>query len=288
LGGLDCLYLTAVKLAQVPLVCAADAEASCGAVLRSSFASVGGVPLAAIGLVAYVGVALLNFTAGEDRTRRTLLWWLTFALCLTSGALMLVLIFVLKTPCVYCAISAFMSAGLLACLELARADRNGARPRAAILAIPMLVVLGAGRAATLPVPEDSESFVVLTNKYKPNHPPVRSTSGPAEVALAKHLTAIGAVCYSAWWCPHCQDTREQFGSEATELAPFAECSTVERKQNELCKEKDITGYPTWIIGDTKYPGYRSLSDLAAISDFTAFAPESFRPLPDDATEYIWN
>ena len=36
------------------------------------------------------------------------------------------------------------------------------------------------------------------------------------MALARHLKKIGAACYTAWWCPHCQEQRESFGKEAVE------------------------------------------------------------------------
>ncbi|MFM7713642.1 MAG: hypothetical protein ACKO7A_13315, partial [Microcystis sp.] len=45
---------------------------------------------------------------------------------------------------------------------------------------------------------------------------VTTVSGEAEIALAKHLKAIGAKEYGAFWCPHCYDQKQLFGKEAGE------------------------------------------------------------------------
>ncbi|CAK0871154.1 unnamed protein product, partial [Prorocentrum cordatum] len=126
-----------------------------------------------------------------------------------------------------------------------------------------------------------QGFFDLTQQYKPEHPPLLTTSSAAEIALAKHLKASGAMCYTAWWCPHCQEQREQFGREAAALGPFVQCSSAERSLLAQCKDKDIDGYPTWIMGDgKKHSGIQALSELAEYSGFTAFPKDSFRERTD--------
>ena len=55
----------------------------------------------------------------------------------------------------------------------------------------------------------------------------------------------GAVFYGAFWCPHCQNQKAMFGKSA-KLLPYVECSTPDGKnQLQICKNKNIEGYPTW-------------------------------------------
>jgi hypothetical protein len=63
------------------------------------------------------------------------------------------------------------------------------------------------------------------------------------------LKDTGAVFYGAFWCPHCQNQKAMFGTSEKYL-PYVECSTPDGKgQLDVCKEKNITGYPTWVFAD---------------------------------------
>eukprot|EP00929_Paragymnodinium_shiwhaense_P000423 TRINITY_DN100674_c0_g1_i1.p1 TRINITY_DN100674_c0_g1~~TRINITY_DN100674_c0_g1_i1.p1 ORF type:complete len:408 (-),score=46.67 TRINITY_DN100674_c0_g1_i1:44-1267(-) len=281
LGFLDTAYLTSVKLAQVPLFCPSESSA-CTKVITSQYASVGPVPLAALGAGAYGTVGLLS--ASKDWAKKELLWWLTFAMCATSGALTLLLLFVIRAPCVYCAASAFISALLFAIVEAGSARQKRESPRGPVIGLASLVAVLALRVVTL---EDENGWVALTERYKPDHPPLRSDSSPATVALAKHLKKIGAACYSAWWCPHCQEQREYFGKDAITFAPMVECAKLDRDQNDTCKEKDIQGYPAWIINGETYRGVYPLAELATISGFEEYPPEAFKAKPETTYDYIW-
>lgn len=291
IGALDCGYLTSVKLGQTPLICPASSAAGCTQALDSSWAMVGPVPLAAIGLAAYVAVMVLS--RDPDWAQRSLLWWLCFSMALASLGLMALLIFGLHAPCTFCAASALASALLLAISEAGQARVSSSEPRRAIIGLASVVAVGAFRAATMPAAadggeQDYYDYSDLAQRYKPEHPPLRSVSSPAEKALARHLAAVGAACYTAWWCPHCQDQREQFGIEAAALAPFVQCSAAARWQLPACRDKGIDGYPTWIIGGQKYQGIQALSELAKLTGFTEFPPEAFRPRDKEATAYIWD
>lgn len=309
IGALDTGYLTLVKLGQTPLMCPAT-EGACNKVLSSPYASVGPVPLAVIGFAGYVAVMGLTLGTGTSWRKKQELQWLTLAMALTSAGLVGVLLGVLKIPCVFCGVSAFATAVLLALVEAGRSKeatmeaqeavyaqpvatrrqlREAQRPaRRQVLAFSALVAAGAVGAATLRASSPAaDGWMALTNQYKPEHPPVLSSSTAAEIALAKHLAARGAKVYTAWWCPHCQDQRENFGSKAAKFAPFVECSNLEYRQLPICKEADITGYPTWIIDGTKYSGARDLAELANLTDFTAFPKETFRKRTDEELAYIW-
>ncbi len=92
-------------------------------------------------------------------------------------------------------------------------------------------------------------------------------------ALAQCIKASGANFYGAFWCPHCQAQKAMFGSSAKYL-PYVECSTPDANgQTQICIDKKITSYPTWILKDgTRLPteGYSgiSLATLAAKTSCT--------------------
>lgn len=69
--------------------------------------------------------------------------------------------------------------------------------------------------------------------------------------------------YGAFWCPHCQDQKALFG-KADELLPYVECSTPDGKdQTKICKDKEITTYPTWVFADgTIETGEHTLAELS--------------------------
>lgn len=93
-----------------------------------------------------------------------------------------------------------------------------------------------------------------------------------EARLAEHLTEQDATMYGAFWCPHCSDQKELFG-EAIEAVPYVECDPEgENAQPELCREKNIEGYPTWEIDGELYPGTRSLEELATLTEFEGEQP----------------
>lgn len=88
-----------------------------------------------------------------------------------------------------------------------------------------------------------------------------------EERLAEHLTARDATMYGAYWCPHCSDQKAMFG-DAVEDIQYIECDPEgENAQPQLCREKNIQGFPTWEIDGEFYPGTRSLEELAELSGF---------------------
>lgn len=82
-------------------------------------------------------------------------------------------------------------------------------------------------------------------------------------SFAQCLKDKGIIFYGAFWCPHCQNTKAEFGSSA-KLLPYVECSTPDGQgQLDVCKQKGIVSYPTWTFPDgSKLEGEVSLTDLA--------------------------
>jgi thiol-disulfide isomerase/thioredoxin len=88
--------------------------------------------------------------------------------------------------------------------------------------------------------------------------------GPGKYdAFATCLKDKGAIFYGAFWCTHCQATKKLFGS-SQKLLPYVECSTADgSEQLQICKDKKIEGYPTWIFSDgSKLAGEVTLQQLA--------------------------
>ena len=81
--------------------------------------------------------------------------------------------------------------------------------------------------------------------------------------LAMCLTSNNAELYGAFWCPHCQKQKKAFGKSFKHIN-YIECDPRDESgQPELCTEKDIQGFPTWILGDgTRLEGQVDLKELA--------------------------
>ena len=84
--------------------------------------------------------------------------------------------------------------------------------------------------------------------------------------FAQCLKDNGTIFYGAFWCPHCQKTKAMFGS-AAKLLPYVECSTPDGQgQTQICKDKGIQSYPTWVFPDgTTLTGEHTLQELSAAS-----------------------
>lgn len=81
--------------------------------------------------------------------------------------------------------------------------------------------------------------------------------------FAQCIRTSGAEFYGAFWCSHCQSQKELFGSSKQYL-PYIECSNPDNSQTQICIDKKIEGYPTWIFADeTRLSGELSLETLAS-------------------------
>ena len=82
--------------------------------------------------------------------------------------------------------------------------------------------------------------------------------------LATCLKTQGVLFYGAFWCPHCQAQKAAFGNSA-KLLPYVECSTPDANgQTQVCIDKGIQSYPTWIFPNgARVEGVQDLSYLAA-------------------------
>ena len=81
--------------------------------------------------------------------------------------------------------------------------------------------------------------------------------------FAQCLTSKGAKMYGAFWCPHCAEQKELFGS-SFKYAPYIECGIQgSRALAQTCQDVKIQKFPTWIFPDgTRTEGKRSLEFLS--------------------------
>jgi len=82
-------------------------------------------------------------------------------------------------------------------------------------------------------------------------------------AFAQCLSAKGAKMYGAYWCPHCADQKEMFGS-SFQYAPYIECGVKgSRAPTQVCTDADVKHYPTWVFADgSRVEGAHSLQFLS--------------------------
>jgi thiol-disulfide isomerase/thioredoxin len=88
-----------------------------------------------------------------------------------------------------------------------------------------------------------------------------SKSNPALDTFAKCLSEKKFTMYGAYWCPHCQAQKKLFG-DSFQYVPNVECT----QQVDLCLEKKIEGYPTWIASDgARFSGQLTLEKISEIT-----------------------
>ncbi|MDG2991312.1 vitamin K epoxide reductase family protein [Candidatus Synechococcus calcipolaris G9] len=272
-------YLTVASFTNTDVACPSE---GCDIVLASPWASIFGLPLSLFGLGSYLGIlglALIPLAVQKPEQKELRLkldettWFLLFlggvGMSVFSGYLMYILATAIKAPCPYCFMSAAFSLALLGLTIFGKdwGDRGQLFFTGIIMAVVTLVL----------------TFGIYNSKMASDSddgpgPPVTTTSGPAEIALARHLTDTGAVMYGAYWCSHCHDQKQLFGKEAAKQIPYIECDANGKDpQVELCQAKAIRGYPTWEINEQMYSGSRPLTELGQLTNYTG--SYSFQNIP---------
>jgi thiol-disulfide isomerase/thioredoxin len=99
-----------------------------------------------------------------------------------------------------------------------------------------------------------------------------SAPGPLD-GFAQCLKDKGVIFYGAFWCPHCQAQKALFGNSA-KLLPYVECSKPDgNSQTQICIDKGIKSYPTWVFPDaSQLTGEVPLATLAEKSTCTLPTP----------------
>lgn len=288
LGAVITAYLTIAKLTENPTICPTK---GCDTVLSSPYATVLGLPLALFGFLAYVSMIFLAIAPLLVKSSRSLLlsaestsvlkprsnrlesWTglLLFigatAMLVFSGYLMYLLIFEIKAVCIYCVVSALCSASLFVLSIIGRDWQD-----VGLLYIGMIVIMVVG-VGTLGVYTTTKNPAISNSEQAGLE--ITTTSGEAEIALAKHLTQSGAKFYGSFWCPHCHEQKQLFGKEAMQYIPYVECSPPDRQgQTPTCQQQKIESYPTWEINGQRMTGVKSLEKLSKLSGYQG--PRNFK------------
>jgi hypothetical protein len=92
-------------------------------------------------------------------------------------------------------------------------------------------------------------------------------SNPEQLALSRHLKAIGALFFGAWWCPACSRQKALFGDEGAAQLPYIECDKVPADR-ERCQAAAIQAFPTWELkGKERLVGIQSIEELKRWSGY---------------------
>lgn len=283
IGVVETAYLTIAKFTTGSVICPTS---GCDKVLNSPYATVfGTVPLSLLGCLAYLSIAILALApkAVNPNTNKGLhsqlenktwpaLFIITAAMVIFSSYLMYLMAFEIKELCIYCISSAVFSLSLFVLVLVGREWEDIGQLVFTGILVAMVSSIGAlGLYNSVRSPAASVSTPGIVA------PAVTTTSGPAQLALARHLREIGAKEYGAYWCPHCHDQKMLFGKEAAALIDYIECDP--RGQNsraQLCQAAaaNVKGFPTWEIKGQFYSGTQSLEKLADLSGYTG--PRNFQ------------
>jgi hypothetical protein len=226
------------------------------------------------------GPLLLHRNA-DDSNNRLQLAAVTTAMGIFSVFLMTIL-YSMHEVCVWCITSAILSITLAKMTWLGRAVpkerlREGIIASAGTSLLSFATALaiflnidssssisGANLAQGQQQRQESSSLTLLADSGKAP-PPILSSSSPRALEISSQLQSLDTHFYGAYWCSHCYEQKEELGKEAMAKIPYIECSKEGRNsQTQLCKEKNVPGYPTWEINGKLYPGEQALEELEDI------------------------
>jgi uncharacterized membrane protein/glutaredoxin len=243
-------YLTFVDMTGGSTLCLAGSD--CDIVRDSSFGSLLGVPVAALGVLYFVVVvAAVAIPALRQRALLHVLGGVGLGAAVIFVGLQAI---ILQAWCPYCLVAdaAALAIGVRS-LQIGAAGRLGRVVVGATLAVAVLI---AGYAVDAP-PASSATTAASAD----------GMSQDQLVALADHLRDSGATFYGAYWCPHCQAQKAMFGAAASHL-PYVECDpSGTNAQPDACQAAGVKAYPTWVINGQTHEGEVQPAELAQLSGF---------------------
>lgn len=82
-------------------------------------------------------------------------------------------------------------------------------------------------------------------------------------SFAQCMTSKGAKMYGLYWCPHCEEQKEDFES-AFQYVNYTECGIKgEHKETDSCLQAGVKQFPTWEFpGGERHEGRLPLMTLA--------------------------
>jgi uncharacterized membrane protein/glutaredoxin len=271
-------YLTWVKLSHNG-VCGTE---GCQVVLASPFANIGTFPLTGLGLLSYVAVALMAFapTLINPKTNKAAhnqlnnLTWLGLFLvgvgmAIFSCYLMYLLAFVIKAACPFCIASAIFTFAIFGLTIFGHDWEDVGQLVFTGMAAALLSMLVSLVLYNTAIGGQINSLAPTTSPEAGIGWEIKSTSGAAEIELAKHLTQKGVKMYGAYTCPHCYEQKQLFGKQAWTQINYIECAPDAKKnpQPQVCMKAGVTGFPTWAIDGKLVTGTKKLAKLGDLSGY---------------------
>ena len=81
--------------------------------------------------------------------------------------------------------------------------------------------------------------------------------------FAQCLTDKGTVMYGLFWCSHCEEQKEAFGSSFGKIH-YVECGTPDHHEQPQCSVEGLKDFPTWSFANgERATGSLSFRELAA-------------------------
>lgn len=239
----------------------------------SAYVQLGGLSLPLLGVIAYglMGACAIGPVVTKNKSLESPTWLGLFigstAMTIFSGYLLYIMLAVLQEPCIPCMVSAVLAVGLWGLTLVGNRWESFGQ-----LLLPGISVALVAFIATTGLYAYAQNPDTFTAGNPP--PLVETDSGASEIALAKHLSDIGAKKYGAWWCPHCHAQQTLFGKQAFDHVTYVECDEegIDPQPN-ACRAAGVQSYPTWEINGQTYAGVQSLQSLAAASGYAG--PQEF-------------
>ena len=297
LGVLDTAYLTLIEFGVFKEVagCPTTGPINCQAVLESSYAKLFGIPISLFGLLAYLAIAVLAWVPQllKSPDRKELrsetdnwTWLLMFAgstaMVIFSGYLVYLMSFKIQAFCIYCLASALFSISLFVLTLIGHAWEDVGQLLLMGVVVGMVALMStigayaqAGKPTTESIGSRTPIPVATTAPQPITGWEVTTTSGEAEIALARHLAQVGVKEYGAYWCPHCYEQKQLFGKPAYKELPYIECTPDGKNgKPEVCKDAGVKFFPSWKINGELTSGVKKLDELADLTNYQG--PRNFK------------
>ena len=232
------------------------------------------IPLSLAGVITYSSLLLLsiflslNIISPKEKLNK-LLWWLIFLISCASSVFSLLLLNIMfikiNAYCFFCILSAILSISIFI-ISIIGAKFESREPMFYRGLIVALTILIGGLIWSNNV--DPSKANDISNTSEKVSPIITTSSSPQKIKFAKFLSDNNIKMFSAYWCPHCHDQKQLFGKKAVKELTIVECAKDGKdNQYELCREKEIQGFPSWEIKGEIFSGVKDLNDLAIITGY---------------------
>ncbi len=232
------------------------------------------IPLSFAGFITYLLILILtlflslNLISPKEKLNK-LIWWLIFLISCGSSIFSLLLInimfFKIKAYCFFCILSAVLSISIFI-ISMIGAKFESREPMILRGFIVALTVIISGLIWSNNI--DPSNATNISSSEQKVSPVITTSSSPQKIKFAQFLRKNNIAMYSAYWCPHCHDQKQLFGKKAVKELTLIECAADgENTQYELCKTKEINGFPSWEINGEIYSGVRELNELAIMTGY---------------------